>query len=203
MTVEEKKAYDKVYRQKNKARIKEYRESNKEKIKERASLYYKSRKDYYKEYQKHYGPTYYLANKEAIAAQRKEKNKQYRQANKEKARLYMLQKLANNKDYLVRARIANRIYDALKAVKARKNMRTLDYCGCSVAFLMNHLEAQFAPGMSWDNYGEWHIDHIRPCASFTNLGIDIEEQKQCFHYTNLQPLWAEDNLRKSDKWDGN
>ena len=51
--------------------------------------------------------------------------------------------------------------------------------------------------MNWDNYGQWHIDHIRPCASF-NL-LDPIEQKICFHYTNLQPLWAEDNLKKSNK----
>ena len=52
--------------------------------------------------------------------------------------------------------------------------------------------------MSWDNYGEWHIDHIRPMASF-NLQ-EQEEQLKCCHYTNLQPLWAEENLRKGNKY---
>jgi HNH endonuclease. len=54
--------------------------------------------------------------------------------------------------------------------------------------------------MSWDNYGRdgWHIDHIRPCASFDLT--DPEQQRQCFHYTNLQPLWAADNIRKGAKW---
>jgi hypothetical protein len=53
--------------------------------------------------------------------------------------------------------------------------------------------------MNWENQGEWHIDHIRPCASFN---LDNEEERyQCFHYTNLQPLWTEDNLIKSDKYD--
>jgi hypothetical protein len=50
--------------------------------------------------------------------------------------------------------------------------------------------------MTWDNYGEWHMDHIQPCASFDQT--DPEQQKICWHYTNYQPLWAEDNLRKSD-----
>ena len=52
--------------------------------------------------------------------------------------------------------------------------------------------------MSWGNYGKWHVDHIRPCASF-NL-VNEEEQKKCFHYTNLQPLWAKDNLSKGSKY---
>jgi len=60
--------------------------------------------------------------------------------------------------------------------------------GCTIEFIKGYLEAQFEPNMSWDNYGEWHIDHILPCASF-DLTLP-EEQQKCFHYTNLQPLWA-------------
>ena len=72
--------------------------------------------------------------------------------------------------------------------------------GCTIERLRNHLEAQFTDGMSWENYGKngWHVDHIRPCASFDLT--DPEQQRQCFHYTNLQPLWATDNMRKSAKW---
>jgi len=63
------------------------------------------------------------------------------------------------------------------------------------------LETKFLEGMDWDNYGiyGWHIDHIKPCSLF-NLE-NIEEQKKCFHYTNLQPLWAIDNLKKGNKYD--
>ena len=66
---------------------------------------------------------------------------------------------------------------------------------------MAHLEALFQPGMTWDNHAidGWHIDHIRPCTSFDLT--DPEQQRQCFHYTNLQPLWAFDNISKSDKWE--
>jgi hypothetical protein len=70
--------------------------------------------------------------------------------------------------------------------------------GCSVSFLKGFLEAKFTEGMTWQNHGEWHIDHIKPCASF-NL-LDEEEQKKCFHYTNLQPLWAAENLSKGCKY---
>lgn len=54
--------------------------------------------------------------------------------------------------------------------------------------------------MTWENYGEWHIDHIKPCASF-DLN-DPEQQKLCFHYTNLQPMWAKENQKKADKLEG-
>jgi hypothetical protein len=61
---------------------------------------------------------------------------------------------------------------------------------------MEFLEKKFLPGMNWENYGEWHIDHIVPCSSF-DLSKS-EQQKICFNYSNLQPLWAADNIRKSD-----
>jgi hypothetical protein len=80
-----------------------------------------------------------------------------------------------------------------------KSNRTPDLVGCSVNDLKTHLESKFIESMTWENYGEWHIDHMRPCASF-NLE-DPEEQKKCFHWTNLQPLWAKDNMSKGDRLD--
>ena len=63
----------------------------------------------------------------------------------------------------------------------------------------SNLEKQFTDGMTWENQGKWHIDHIRPCASF-NLENEIEKH-MCFHYTNLQPLWGSENISKSDSFD--
>ncbi len=75
----------------------------------------------------------------------------------------------------------------------------MKYVGCDVDTLRKHLEKQFLPGMTWKNQGEWHIDHRKPCAVFD---LDKEDQRhQCFHYTNLQPLWGPDNLSKSDLHD--
>lgn len=84
-----------------------------------------------------------------------------------------------------------------------KSARTMDLTGCTITELRQHLEAQFVDGMDWDNYGRngWHIDHIRPCASFDLA--DPDQQRQCFHYSNLQPLWEADNIRKGAKWQNN
>ena len=87
-----------------------------------------------------------------------------------------------------------RLYHAFKNQKVDKKCRTKELTGCDILFLKGYLEAKFTEGMSWENRGDWHVDHIRPCCSY-DLTIE-EEQKKCFHYTNLQPLWAEENLSK-------
>lgn len=89
-----------------------------------------------------------------------------------------------------------RINEALK--KGYNKLRsTGESLGCSIPELKAHLENLFQPGMTWENRGEWEIDHIRPCASF-NL-LDPEQQRCCFHFTNLQPLWRAENRRKHAK----
>jgi len=95
----------------------------------------------------------------------------------------------------LRKNMGSRIYLAVK----EKTGKTMELAGCSKEELTAHLESKFTEGMTWDNYGEWHIDHIHPCASF-NLE-DPEDQKKCFHWTNLQPLWAKDNISKGDRLD--
>lgn len=90
-----------------------------------------------------------------------------------------------------------RLRSALKGKD--KSANTLKLLGCSINELKQHLESKFYGDMSWENYGSyWHIDHIRPCASF-DLTIE-ENQKQCFHYLNLQPLTAKENLIKGSKF---
>tara|TARA_B100001769_G_C21866013_1_gene468795 strand:- start:342 stop:707 length:366 start_codon:yes stop_codon:yes gene_type:complete len=96
----------------------------------------------------------------------------------------------------------------LKAQNASKNQRTMEYVNCSVAHLHNHIESQFKDsGMNWDNMGRedgeggrgWEVDHRRPCASFD---LNDEEQKyMCFHWTNLQPMWGQENNEKSYNYD--
>ncbi|REK64910.1 MAG: hypothetical protein DWQ49_01035, partial [Bacteroidetes bacterium] len=102
-------------------------------------------------------------------------------------------------NYKLTDNLRNRVRKTLNGKSKSKN--TLKLLGCSVDFLKKHIESQFEPGMSWENYGfdGWHMDHIVPCASF-DLS-DPEQQQKCFNYTNLQPLWAKDNISKSAKLD--
>lgn len=115
---------------------------------------------------------------------------------REYRRLYVSRRIKTDINYRIRHFLRNRIKHALKHVK--KSKRTEQLVGCSIDYLRNHIEAQFNYGMSWENHSQhgWHIDHKKPCASF-DLS-DPEQQEICFHYTNLQPLWAEENRRKRD-----
>lgn len=93
--------------------------------------------------------------------------------------------------------LRNRINTVLKYQNTSKTNSTINLTGCTLTELKLHLESKFKPGMNWNNHGKWHIDHIIPCSLF-NL-IDENEQKKCFNYTNLQPLWAHENLSKGNK----
>jgi hypothetical protein len=77
----------------------------------------------------------------------------------------------------------------------RKTSKSKQILGCDYIELKQHLESKFTEGMNWDNYGKWHIDHIYP----SSLAETEEEIIRLNHFTNLQPLWAEDNIRKGNK----
>lgn len=151
------------------------------------------------------------ARKAALAARPKRSALDWYYANHEenrrrlaaraKARYYRTPK--GSAEYIKR-RLRSRIYNAIKrnarGAKSRasrnKAMPSMVLLGCDMAQLMAHLELLMLPGMTWENYGTWHIDHRIPCASFDLT--DPKQQAACFHYLNLQPLWAPDNIRKSD-----
>lgn len=109
------------------------------------------------------------------------------------------QRIANDSNYKIRLRLSRRIFEAVKNNNTKKAFCTLELMGCSPLKLTAYLESKFQLGMSWENYGMhgWHVDHIKPCCSFDLT--DPEQQKICFHYTNLQPLWAKDHYVKSVK----
>ena len=168
--------------------------------------------------QKEYNKKYYRDNRKALKERsvnnyRNNKNarKEYRATHKEvalKARIkhraahpgyinnYHKQRMAQDVEYRMRFSLRTRVYQALKGIAKSKS--TMKLVGCTIEFLKTHLAKQFKPKMTWKNYGEWHVDHIRPCASF-DLSKPSEQLK-CFNYKNLQPLWALENLSKSKRW---
>ena len=177
--------------------MKLYRERNKTSITNQRKEYYAKNKDNIIQKSKNY----YLANKDRCRAYQREwiknnpeKCAQYQKNYAPKLLEYQRNRYKNDEHYRLRQVLKNRIYFALNG-KA-KAATTYELVGCSMEQLWEHLESQFTAGMSRENYGSWHIDHIIPCAAFDLT--DEKQQRTCFHYTNLQPLWAEDNLRKSD-----
>ena len=102
------------------------------------------------------------------------------------------------KNFKMRNILRSRIWTVLKRRNTTQLASTLTLLGTdSVETVIHHIENQFKSWMNWKNHGEWHLDHIKPCASF-DLKCPIG-QLDCFHYTNLRPLWAKDNLSKGAK----
>lgn len=134
----------------------------------------------------------------------KEYNKKYRkkieskQKKKERNKKYYIENLEHKLGNILRYRL----WYSLKRESIEKNLSSMTLVGCTKEELIKYIESKFQEGMTWENWSMngWHIDHIRPIASF-DLS-DPQQLHECFHYTNLQPLWAEDNLKKSDLWDG-
>lgn len=118
---------------------------------------------------------------------------------------YQRQKYKTNPAYNIKMRLSNRIREVLRKVNVTKRNGTVEYLGISVPEFKAYIEKQFYVNkktgemMSWENMPKWHIDHIIPCYSYdlTNPAA----QKKCFHYTNLRPLWAEENFKKGNKID--
>ena len=182
-----------------------YYNKNKKVISKKRKLNYEENKQEILKKQK----KYYEDNKDKVL----KRCKNYRKNNKDKIKSYKIKNakklLTYQKDYInkkllfdvnfkVGLNLRSRIKTAIKKQYGKKAYNSIKLLGCTIKEVRNHLESQFVTGMSWNNYGEWHIDHIRPCASFDLT--DPEQQKQCFHYTNLQPLWAKDNLSKGAKF---
>jgi hypothetical protein len=183
---------------------KEYRTKNPEKRKETLNKYFeknredileKSKTNYYLDLEKtrDVKRKSYHKNKE----KHKERLKEYRIVNRERRTKYQRDKINNDIQYKLSANVRNRIITFLKKEDISKTNKTFDIVGCTPQFLKEHLESQFKDGMSWDNYGfyGWHIDHIIPLSSAKTE----EELYGLCHYTNLQPLWAKDNLSKGSK----
>jgi hypothetical protein len=185
--------YSKEYRQNNPTYTKKYYQNNRDTLLSRVKKHYLLNKEKNLEKYRKLSKKYYENNKE----QRLEYRKKYSENNRDKRNEYIKNKKLSNPIFHLSHTIRNRLRNFLRTKNLDKNNKTFEIIGCSPIFLKEHLQKQFTENMSWDNYGTngWHIDHIIPLSS-ANTEEDL--YKLC-HYTNLQPLWAKDNLQKSNK----
>ena len=170
----------KEYSNKNRDKIakyqKEYREKNKEEIKEK-------RKEYFKEYRR--------INKEKIKERRKLNSRRYNKVGRESTLL------RREKDPVLdlRYKISKLICISLKNNGYTKRSKTYQILGCSYEEFKTYIQSKFSENMSWENHGEWHLDHKIPASS----AKDEDTLIRLNNYSNFQPLWAKDNIRKGNK----
>ena len=167
-------------------------------------------KSHCKECSSIYGKNYYTLNKDVHNEKMskhyidnrenyRKTNKIYKENNKEKvnkiARLYNRRKRDEDVLFKLKQNLRVRIKEYMKTKNITSKNKTFDFVGCEPKMLIKYIEEQFNNGLSWENYGEWHIDHIIPLSS---AQTEEELYKLC-HFTNLQPMWALDNIKKGSK----
>jgi hypothetical protein len=197
-----------IKNQKQSSKYKEYRQKNSDKLKKYRSEHFQKNK----EKSMMQNMEWRIKNWDYDQKQRSKNNRKFRELNRERIQNHRTskeyrehvnkidrQRYKEDPEYLLKKRLRSSIRYAVKnyASVGTRKLSALEILGCSLEEFKDYLSSKFKAGMSWDNHGEWHIDHIRPCSSF-DLS-NPEQQRICFHYTNLQPLWALENLRKSDK----
>jgi hypothetical protein len=175
--------------QKNKAlhlkRATAWKRANREKVRERARIWARQHR---------------AANKYVLNARKRERRSRRNEAETQKDRLYRREYsrriFATSVNHKIALNFRRRIYKLVKGTHKSESMIKL--LGCSVGSFRIYIENKFEEGMTWQNYGHlWHLDHIIPCAIFDLT--KPEQQKRCFHFSNYQPLWAFENIRKRDK----
>lgn len=134
----------------------------------------------------------------------KEKHTKWREKNREHvnkyAREYERKRCATDPKYKLGRNTRTAVYTCLKEANVAKYRSTFQLLGYTIEELMTHLEKQFTDGMTWENYGQWHVDHIRPMSSFKFESPEDPEFKACWVLDNLQPLWGPDNLSKGPRY---
>lgn len=181
-TKEKRKKYNREYYQRNRSeflrRAKEYRDNNKEIIAIKHRQYVQENKERLEKYHAEY---------------REKNRKEIRRKQSE----YQKRRYDSDVSFCMIERLRSIMQNALKRKGLSKNQRTIESLGCTAEYFKEHIERQFLKGMTWGNRGQWHIDHIIPISSASTE----EEIYELSHFTNLRPMWAEDNKRKADKID--
>jgi hypothetical protein len=190
------RCYQAAYRKANANQIKAYRrkyyEANRDKERAQTASYREANPELIKTWSK----SYWEANKKELVA----KQKAYEKANPEKRRAIKRKvnaKRRSTAEGSLNHRMSAKINKALSRGKEGRSWK--DLVDFTLDQLKSHLESQFTDGMSWENMGDWHIDHKIPLAAFSFESADCPEFKRAWALDNLQPLWAIDNIRKNDK----
>lgn len=203
--------YTKIYRRNHQEQIKKWFKIHKNELKEKSKKYRKIHKQEIKELKKlDYQKNKINILKRVKKYQNNHRNKikkyqkNYHKNHRKDIELYKKNRRNIDINFKIKHNLSCRLREILKGKYKVKT--TNELLSCTIDFLKRYIQSKFTPRMTWKNYGtghngkgmkQWHIDHIKPCANFDLSKLN--EQRKCFHYTNLQPLWAKDNLIKSDK----
>jgi hypothetical protein len=159
---------------------KKWREKNKEKLSE----YHKEWSEKNREHLREYHAKWREENREPL---------------NEYKRIYEKTKKDSDPSYRLASYTRTAIYTCLKERNINKYNNTFDLLPYTLEQLINHLEGKFQEGMTWNNYGQWHLDHIKPMSSFVFKNPEDKEFQECWSLGNLQPLWGQENLSKGSK----
>lgn len=170
------------YKGGRKAADKKWRNNNKEYISQKYKIWSENNKEHRKEYMKNYRSENYDSIKQT-------------------KRTYEKNRKSIDPIYKLIGNFRTAIYTVLKENNVNKRGHYFEILGYTQEDLKIHLEKQFNNGMTWDNYGEWHVDHIRPITSFTFKDISDDEFKECWSLENLQPMWGSENISKSNHYE--
>ena len=186
------------YRKNNKDKIIEYRRRNRENILRKKREYYREnreellkKKKVYRKENPHKDIEYRKNNKDKLIKWRKENKESIKKWSRE----YYKKRCESDTMFKMIQSVRNNIRITISTKKWTKKSKTYQYLGCDWITFKEHIESKFTEGMSWDNHGEWHYDHYYPISL-------VKEEKDLMilnHYTNFRPLWAKDNLEKSNK----
>lgn len=198
------KKLNKEYYEQNKEQIKEYGRKYYEQNREQAKKHREQKKGYIKEYSKEY----YEKNKEQIKEHRKQNReylreylREYREQNKEQYKEYVKEyrrnRYTSDENYKTSVICRRMLYRALNATSSTKDSRTYELLGYCKEQLKDSIESKFLEGMSWGNYGDWHVDHATPVARFIKDGV--EDPAIINALDNLIPMWAEHNREKNER----
>lgn len=181
------------FRQRSVERVAKWRAANRAKVNEAAKLARKANPEKHKlALAKHIE-----ANRDKINARNSANRKENRALTRAKSTADGKRHYHSNVNNRISQNLRVRMRHALNYQSVKRQTSVYELVGCTISQLRCYLEGMFKEGMSWENRRLWHIDHIKPCALFDLRELD--RQKECFHYTNLQPLWAGENMKKGKR----